>query len=161
MAIMALDDDIALFRQVPTLALLGDEALRILAIGAESQVVPSGTVLFYAGEPGNAGYVIHDGAMRLLPGTQRDGDSERTLGPGALIGELALITGNARPATAIALEETMVIRIPRTLFLKVLEGYPDAALALRDVIAQRVEHVTRDLTPVRARLALGLDDETD
>jgi len=157
---MALDDDIALFKQVPTLALLGDEALRILAIGAESQVVSSGTVLFYAGEPGNAGYVIQDGAMRLLPGTQRDGDSERTLGPGALVGELSLITGNARPVTAIALEETVVIRIPRTLFLKVLEGYPDAARALRDVIAQRLEHYTRDLAPVRARLALGLDDET-
>ena len=83
-----------------------------------------------------------------------------TLGPGALVGELSLITGNARPVTAIALEETVVIRIPRTLFLKVLEGYPDAARALRDVIAQRLEHYTRDLAPVRARLALGLDDET-
>lgn len=156
---MALDDDIALFKRVPTLALLGDEALRILAIGAEAQVVSNGTVLFYAGEPGNAGYVIQDGAMRLLPGTQRDGDRERTLGPGALIGELALITGNARPATAIALEETMVIRIPRTLFLKVLEGYPEAARALRDVIAQRVEQCTRDLTPVRERLAPSLDGD--
>ena len=82
---MALDDDIALFRQVPTLALLGDEALRILAIGAESQVVPSGTVLFYAGEPGNAGYVIHDGAMRLLPGT-RTVSLAKTFSGAALIG---------------------------------------------------------------------------
>lgn len=157
---MALDDDITLFKRVPTLALLGDEALRILAIGAEAQVVSNGSVLFYAGEPGNSGYVIQEGAMRLLPGTQRDGDSERTLGPGALIGELTLITGNARPATAIALEETVVIRVPRTLFLKVLEGYPDAARALRDVIAQRVEQCTNDLAPVRARLALGLDDQS-
>ncbi|MGN6460091.1 MAG: cyclic nucleotide-binding domain-containing protein [Pseudolabrys sp.] len=157
---MALDDDITLVKRVPTLALLGDEALRILAIGAEAQVVSNGSVLFYAGEPGNSGYVIQEGAMRLLPGTQRDGDSERTLGPGALIGELTLITGNARPATAIALEETVVIRVPRTLFLKVLEGYPDAARALRDVIAQRVEQCTNDLAPVRARLALGLDDQS-
>jgi len=152
---MALEDDIALFETVPTLALLGSQALRILAIGAEEQHVNSGTVLFYAGEPGNAGYVIQHGSFRLLPGAQRRGEAELTLGRGALIGELALISGNLRPATAIALEDSSVIRIPRTLFLKVLEGYPEAARALRDVIAARLGEWTRELTPIRAKLSDG------
>jgi len=152
---MALEDDIALFETVPTLALLGSQALRILAIGAEEQHVNSGTVLFYAGEPGNAGYVIQHGSFRLLPGAQRRGEAELTLGRGALIGELALISGNLRPATAIALEDSSVIRIPRTLFLKVLEGYPEAARALRDVIVARLGEWTRELTPIRAKLSDG------
>jgi CRP-like cAMP-binding protein len=157
---MALEDDIALFETVPTLALLGEQALRILAIGAEEQQVNSGTVLFYAGEPGNAGYIIQRGAFRLLPAVQRRGEAEITLGRGALIGELALISGNPRPATAIALEDATVIRISRTLFLKVLEGYPEAARTLRDVIAARLGQWTRELAPIKAKLSEGKLNES-
>ena len=48
-------------------------------------------------------------------------------GPGTLLGELALIAETKRPATATAHEPSTVIRISRSLFLKMLEGYPDAA----------------------------------
>jgi CRP-like cAMP-binding protein len=150
---MALDDDIVLFEAVPTFALLGSEALRILAIGAEAQSVASGAVLFYAGESGNAAYVVQQGSFRLLPATQRGTDREVILAAGALLGELALISGGTRPATAIAREDSVVIRIPRTLFLKVLEGYPDAARTLRDTIAGRLDALTRELMPVRDRLS--------
>ena len=55
---MGLEDDIALFEQVPPLAALGKQALRILAIGAETRRLQSGAVLFYAGELADGGYVI-------------------------------------------------------------------------------------------------------
>ena len=58
-------------------------------------------------------------------------------GPGTLLGELALIAETKRPATAIAVEPSTVIRISRSLFLKMLEGYPEAANILRDQIAAR------------------------
>ena len=45
-------------------------------------------------------------------------------GPGTLLGELALIAEIKRPATATANEPSTVIRISRSLFLKMLEGYP-------------------------------------
>jgi CRP-like cAMP-binding protein len=148
---MALEDDIALFQSVPTLALLGPQALQILAIGAEAQQVESGAVLFYAGEPASAGYVIQHGSFRLLPADRADGH-ELILGPGALLGELALIAGNVRPATAIAQEPSVVVKITRTIFLKVLEGYPEAARALRDMLVARVGQWPRDLAPVYAAL---------
>jgi len=47
---MSIEDDIAFFQQVPTLGNLDRDALRILAIGAESLYVHSGAVLFHAGE---------------------------------------------------------------------------------------------------------------
>ena len=64
------------------------------------------------------------------------------VGRGTLIGELALLTETARPVTATAREPSTVLRIPRTLFLKMLEGYPDAARELRDTIA--CAHATVD-----------------
>ena len=53
----------------------------------------------------------------------------RSSSRGALIGELALLTETKRPVTAVAREPSSVVRIPRQLFLKTLEGYPDAARA--------------------------------
>ena len=145
---MSLEDDIAFFTQVPTLAVLGKDALRNLAIGAESRNLPSGAILFYAGELADGGYIVQDGLILLEPGTLQEG-KEVTVGRGTLIGELALLTDMVCPATAIAKEPTTVIRITRNLFKKMLEGYPDAALKLRDIMAARVDEWTRDLVAVQ------------
>jgi CRP-like cAMP-binding protein len=62
---MSIEDDIAFFERVPTLALLGRPALRILAIGAESRYVHGGEVLFKAGERADAGLVVQEGSFSL------------------------------------------------------------------------------------------------
>jgi len=147
---VSIEDDIAFFERVPTLRLLGRPALRILAIGAESRYVLQGEVLFAAGEPTDCGYVIQEGSFRL------DSDlvsiEDVVAGPNTLLGEFALIAATARPATATALEPSTVIRISRSLFLKMLEGYPEAAQILREHIASRVQQSQNEITNVRARL---------
>ena len=144
---MSIEDDIRFFEQVSTLALLGREPLRILAIGAESRYVHGGDVLFRRGESADAAYVVQEGSFRLAPETQAEAGV--TVGPGALIGEMALLTETTRPVTATALEPSTVIRIPRTLFLKMLEGYPEAAVRLRDSFLARAEHSESDMHRVR------------
>ena len=145
---MSLDDDIAFFEQVPTFAVLGKQALRILAIGAETRRLTSGAVLFYAGELADGGYVVQEGSLLLEPGTPSDG-KEASFGPGTLVGELALLTDMVCPATATAKEPTVVIRISRSLFKKMLEGYPAAAEKLRDIMASRLNSWERELGVVR------------
>jgi CRP-like cAMP-binding protein len=145
---MSLDDDIAFFEQVPTFAVLGKPALRILAIGAETRQLPSGAVLFYAGELADGGYVVQEGSLLLEPGTFAEGN-EIIAGPGTMIGELALLTDMVCPATAIAKEPVTVIRISRSLFRKMLEGYPAAAQKLRELVAERVDGWTRELGAVK------------
>jgi CRP-like cAMP-binding protein len=148
---MTLEDDIAVFAQVPTLAALGRQALRVLAIGTETKQLANGAVLHYAGEIAEGAYLVQEGSLLLEPGTFSEG-REYTVGPGTLIGELALITEMRVPATAIAKEPTVVLRLPRSLFRKMLEGYPDAAEKLRDIMASRLAAWTRDLAGVRRRL---------
>jgi len=155
---MSLEDDILIFESVPTLAVLGKNALRVLAIGAESRSLPSGSVLFYAGELADGGYVVQQGSILLEPGTPLEG-KEMTVGPGALIGELALLTDTVSPATAIAKEPTVVIRISRNLFRKTLEGFPAAAKKLHDMMAERIEEWTRDLDTVKGALNKAPDNK--
>jgi len=151
---MGLEDDIAFFERVPPLAALGKQALRILAIGAETRHLQSGAVLFYAGELADGGYVVQEGSLLLEPGTLSEG-KEVIVGPGTLVGELALLTDMVCPATAIAKEPTVVIRISRSLFKKMLEGYPDAAMKLRNIMAERLNAWERELGGVKAAMNRG------
>ena len=146
---MAIEDDINFFEKVPTLSMLGRGALRILAIGAESRYVHSGETLFAVGDDADGGYVVQEGSFRLSP---RGGDPAKSIrvGVGTLLGELALFTETLRPVTATALEPSTVLCIPRPLFLKMLEGYPDAAVRLREILAKRTDETERDMQRLRA-----------
>ncbi len=147
---MSIEDDIAFLERVPSLAVLGRDALRILAIGAESRYLHDGNVLFSQCEAADGGYVVQEGSLSLAPVR---GESEPvTVGPGTLLGEFALLTETTRPVTATAREPSTVIRIPRTLFLKMLEGYPDAALRLRESMLTRADRSDLDMHKVRSVL---------
>ena len=151
---MGLEDDIAFFARVPTFAVLGQQALRILAIGAETKQLQSGAVLFYAGELADGGYLVQEGSLLLEPGTLSEG-KEILVGPGTLVGELALLTDMVCPATAIAKEPTVVISISRSLFKKMVEGYPEAAVKLRDIMTERLDTWQRELGVVKAAMKKG------
>jgi CRP-like cAMP-binding protein len=148
---MSIDDDVVLLERVPTLRLLGAEALRVLAIGAEQQQFASGSILFRAGDEADGGYVVQEGSFRIhVPdGHDREVVAER----GTLIGELALIVPISRQATVIAREYSMVIRVSRTLFLRVLDSYPAAAHRLRDELANRTRQTTSDILMASAKLS--------
>jgi CRP-like cAMP-binding protein len=146
---MAIEDDISLLERVPTLGVLGRQALRILAIGAETRYVHSGERLFAAGEEADGGFVVQEGSFSLS--TPDDG-AEATVGPCTLIGETALFAETRRPATAKALEPSTVLCIPRPLFIRMLDSFPDAARKLREILAARLDQSTRDISTLRAAL---------
>ena len=150
---MTIEDDIAFLERIPILRRLGAAALRILAIGAESHDVPVGQVLFTVGETADGGYIVQRGSFSLETG--KSNESEIVAGPGTLLGEAALLTETRRPATARAREASTVLRISRTMFLRVLDGYPDAAVRLRELIASRADQWAREMENVRAALVRG------
>jgi len=151
---MSIEDDIAFLERVPILRQLGTGALRILAISAESYSVEIGQLLFSAGEPADCAYVVQQGSFSLQP--ERASEPEVVAEIGALLGEAALFTETLRPATATAREDSTVLRISRKMFLKMLEGFPDAARRLRDLIAARADQWARDIETVRG--VLNRDD---
>ena len=149
---MSIEDDVALLERVPTLRLLGDTALRVLAIGSEQQEFARGAVLFRAGDVSDCGYIVQRGSFRI---SLDDGSNYETVaGVGTLIGELALLVAMPRPSTAVALEYSVVIRVTRGVFQRVLESDPAAARRLRDDMAARVSQLASDVTLVGSKLSL-------
>jgi CRP-like cAMP-binding protein len=146
---MSIEDDVALLERVPTLRLLGTTALRMLAIGSEQRDVRRGDMLFSLGDDADSGFIVQRGAFRVEDGT----GAEVIAGPGALLGELALITAMQRPSSATALEQSSVIRVARSLFQRVLESDPTAARRLRDELATRTSQIASDILMAGAKLS--------
>ena len=150
---MNIDDDIAFLEQVPMLAQLGESALRILAIGAESYSVSEGETLFAPGESADCAYVVQHGSFVIKP--QAANGLESIAEPGSLLSEFALLIETPRHATATAREDSIVLRISRAMFLKMLESNPPAAQQLRALFASRADQLARDFEIVHAILARG------
>jgi CRP-like cAMP-binding protein len=147
---VSIEDDIAFLGRVPTFAKFGYAALQIVAIGSETRHLVEGEILFRAGETTDAGYVIQGGSLQLTMHDPKLSEPTIAFGPGALIGELALLTETVCSATATAPEPTTVIRISRNLFRKVLEGFPEPARLMRERLAARVSQSNGELLRVRA-----------
>ncbi|MFY9836047.1 MAG: cyclic nucleotide-binding domain-containing protein [Xanthobacteraceae bacterium] len=150
---MTIEDDIAFLERVPLLKRLGTNALRILAIGTESYSVEAGEVLFSPGDGADCAYVVQRGSFTLQP--ERPSEPETIAESGALLGETALIVESQRLETATAREESIVLRISRAMFLKMLESNPEAAQRLRETFAARAEQSVRDIEKIREKLARG------
>lgn len=149
---MSIEDDVRLLASVPTLQLLGIDALRVLAIGSETRRVRRDEALFRAGDTSDAGYVVQVGAIRVSS-EDEGGYRDVVAGPGTLIGELALLVEMQRPSTAVAISESSVLRVSRSMFQRVLEGHPDAARRLRDELAGRASQAASDMLIAASKLA--------
>lgn len=146
---MALEQDIEFLDRIPTLHLLGKDALRILAISVETITLRRGDILFEEGQPADGGFVVVNGSIILQNANDRKGNDVATVKRGSLIGETAMIVETIRPSTAIAAESSVLFRIPRVVFIRILEGEPQAATALRRLVGARVARVVQDLDLVR------------
>ena len=136
---MALTDDIQLFSQLPLFKGMTEDQLRLIAFGADRRVIAAGQMLFRQGSPAESAYVIVSGSLELsATGSDGIARTESVVGPGTLISELALVTLVERKFTAVAREDTSIIRITRTLFHRLIEEYPSAARIIENRIRDNI-----------------------
>jgi uncharacterized membrane protein len=126
-------------RHVPLFESLDDEAARKLCQLLEDIDCKAKTVLFRAGEEGNAMYLIEQGKVRIS--VQATDGHEMTLaelGRGDFFGEMALLDGQRRSADAIVAEDSRLAVLSREHFLSFLRSSPDIALEMLTALANRL-----------------------
>lgn len=146
---MSLKDDILLLSQVPLFAGLDEEPLRLLAFGAQKQRLPEGAVLVAAGDRAEGAYVVSAGELALSTAPR----VVESAGPGTLLCELALITEIDCRVTAVARQESEVVVIPRGLFHRLMEEFPDVALRIDERIRRNLEAMVREITRLGPRFS--------
>ena len=97
---------------------------------------PEGDVLFREGDPPEHLFVIREGAIDIVVSLP-DGNEEvqRTLGPGRILGELGILGGHARTATARAAKPTQLWAIERDAFLELYESEPTVSVEIASSMA--------------------------
>ncbi|HEB88290.1 MAG TPA: Crp/Fnr family transcriptional regulator [Deltaproteobacteria bacterium] len=119
-------------------------------------------VLFRKGDPGNQLYGILSGSLKVST-TGADGRDVMfaLMGPGEVIGEIALLDAEERSASAVAVEPTELLTLHRRELIPFLERHPRAAIGLAEVLAATVRRLSeraedRQTMPLPGRIAKGL-----
>lgn len=149
---MALDDHIRILSGVRLFEGFAPEQLRLLAFGAETMRLPAGKRLFLEDDDANSAYIVTRGTVRLF--REHDGHNAEIglAGPGAVMGEMALIADTHRLTSAEASTDAEVLRINRSMFRRILEEYPHTAELLRERLIEDLQDMIRRIEQVGERL---------
>lgn len=150
---MAIDDDVNALARVPLFHAFTTEQLRLIAFGTEHLSITKGRELFRAGDAAECGFVVLSGSINLVEDDKMNRRIVQVVGRGALIGELALIASTERPCGAVAVENSEVIRINRTLMRRVLDEYPELAATMHAEISARFAEFLKSVTKLDRKFA--------
>ncbi len=132
-----------LLRRVPLFAGLRAEALDGLAAQLRRRTFRRGTMIFHKDQAGDALYIIESGRVRIfLPAENGTELTVEISGAGEVFGELALLDGRPRSASAEALEDTTALVLGREEFRAHLAASPQLAVALIELLSMRLRHAT-------------------
>lgn len=116
------------------LAVLSPEARGRLEDAGVLRTVRAGSWLLRAGDPPGPAYVVRRGRLEVEVG----GRVVRELGPGGVLGELALVTGERRSASVRARRDSTVLEVPREALEELLATDRGATRALLGQVAERL-----------------------
>ena len=115
--------------------------LELLSSERETRSFDAGQVIFQAGEPGDCMYVVMEGQVEL---SVRGQVLER-LGPGDVLGEMALIDSAPRSASAVTRTDTRLVPIRRDRFDALVQQDPEFSIQLMRVIVGRLRRMDQKI----------------
>ena len=137
---MARDEKLDLLHRIPLFSGLDRHKIERLGMLAEEVDVPGDKVLMQQGEDGADLMVIVRGRVAI----ERNGVRLNTLGAGDFFGEIALVVGGPRTATATTEEPTTLLVINHREFHSMVEEFPDVAVQLLNALGHRVRRLEPD-----------------
>ncbi len=128
-----MDQKTATVAAIPMFAKLEPRSLEAVATLAKIISVPAETVLLREGEPAESFYVIVTGTVRI----ERLGRFVRSMLDGGFIGEVALVEGSGRTATAICATPCELLEFGAFEFGRLMATFPDVRTRVEAAVARR------------------------
>jgi CRP/FNR family cyclic AMP-dependent transcriptional regulator len=125
------------------------------ATAALTKTYPAGTVLFEEYDPGSRMFVIRRGKVKIA---RHNGEHEivlALLGPGEFFGEMALLEGLPRSASATVLEEADLVEVDGRTFEEMVRGNSEIAIRIMRKLASRVRELDRRLQHLLLESGVG------
>jgi CRP/FNR family transcriptional regulator, cyclic AMP receptor protein len=127
------DPKLELLQRVPLFAGMASDTLEALGAIVEDRDVPAGTALTHEGRHEGYFFVIVSGSVRI----ERRGETINTLRDGDFLGEIALLDGGPRTATAIAETPCQLLVLTYQRFQQLLDTAPEVRTAILEEVGRR------------------------
>lgn len=153
-----------LLRKVPLLAGLSDGDREALAAALARRRYGKGDIVMQKDEPGHSLFIVERGSVRIyVPSAQGNDLILAVLGPGDFFGDISLLDGRPRSASAAVAVDTTLLMLERSDFIALITRRPAAAMAVLEAVARRLretDEMASDLAflDVAGRLAKRLLD---
>lgn len=136
-------EEVEALRQIPLFSSLDNSKLKLLSFTSEWVEYQAGDSLCNEGEKGEDAFVILQGEVDIYVETKKGPLLVTSHGAGEIVGETAIVCDVPRTATVIAKNELVVLKITKDVFMQLIEGYPDVAIAVIRELAMRVNDGVR------------------
>ena len=129
-----------LLKRVPLFQGCGAGQLDAIGQLADEIDVAEGTTLMREGERAGEFFVIIDGSVRV----EKGGQTIAHLGAGDFLGEIALVDGGPRTATAVVESPSRLLVVAHREFHSLMEAHPGISISILEALARRVRHTSPD-----------------
>lgn len=149
-------DSATVLARIPLFEGLQPSDLAELASRANERKFASGSVIFLEGDPGDVAYIILSGCVEITL-SDVDGNQlvlHRAL-PEGYFGEMALLDGQPRSATATAAEDSVLLTISRQALLAFLKSKPEAALLMLRLTSERLRSADQKIKALGFQTVAG------
>jgi CRP-like cAMP-binding protein len=115
-----------------------------LALALRSRRFRRGEVIFHEGDPGDALFIVASGTVKILLPSEDGGEPAilTAIEPGGFFGELALLDGAPRSASAVAIGPTETLVLRRDTFERLVDEQPALRRVLLSALAQEIRRLT-------------------
>lgn len=133
---------VALLHSVEFFAGIPSHVMAAVARLADEVEKDAGETLIAESEAGDCLYVIARGRVRV----EKEGRTIAELGPGEVVGELAVLSPGPRSASAIAIEPSLFLRVGEDVVAELLLDHPQVTRGIIEVLVRRARPVVYDRT---------------
>lgn len=152
-------DRTELLQRIPLFESLEKDDLDALGHKLREVSIESGHNVFAQGDEGDAMYVIQEGAVDIVAGTGKQKVIVSSLFKQQYFGELSLLDGAPRSATAVASRPTQLLALDRDDFVEFIRRRPEAALSVMHEVGERIRATNELMTRTVTRNVLEEEDK--
>jgi CRP/FNR family cyclic AMP-dependent transcriptional regulator len=154
-----MSSEMAMLAEVPMFALIDDEERHTLAELLETCHFDKGETIFSQGDAGDTVYIVQRGRVQAFITSDEGetivvGENEN----GDVFGEISLLDGGPRTASAVAIEETDCFSLDREKLLELVQKHPHTAIDLLTVMGRRLR-ATDEMLRTRVSRNVNLEEE--
>jgi CRP-like cAMP-binding protein len=144
--------DLQIISRIAVLRGLKPETVEHIVAPATAALLRPHECIFHQGDPATAFFIVISGWVKLYRITQAGEETViHTMTKGESFGEAVAFTGNCYPATAEAVSDARVVRIPADHIVRCIRESPDIALAMIASTSQHLHHLVQQVEQLKAQ----------